>query len=575
MREYTGTTASPGVAIGPAMVFTHTLVQAKERSISPGEAAAELALFDAALARAEEELRSIQTGGEGAGIFAAHLAILSDEEMNQEIRAGIQSLGRCAGWAVQAVYREFAGLLRDVDDPLIRERAADMDDVGQRLLRCILGLPPCSLAQIDRPSIVVAEDLYPSDTVTMDRKNVLGILTQRGGVTSHTAILARSLGIPAVVGVPEVLSQVEPGTPLILDAVHGKVIAAADRDTLLRYQAMRERVLSQAQAAQRYRSAPAVTRDGVRIHVDLNIGGVTAQALDGLDCVDGVGLFRTEFLYMQSQTLPDEDTQFTSYRAALEALDGRPLVLRTLDIGGDKQLPYLELPREDNPFLGRRALRLCLAEPELFRIQLRAALRASVFGQLRIMFPMVGSLDDFRAAKATVVKAQEELEREGIPFRRDVALGVMIEIPAAAMIADLLAREADFASIGTNDLCQYLNAADRLEPGAAPYYQSYHPAMFRLIRDVAVAFTAQGKDLCVCGELGGDCAFASALIGLGLRHLSMSASAVAGIKQLVAVLTIPEAQEAARQALSTSTAAQAEEYLRAFAARRTGGEHFV
>lgn len=575
MREYTGTTASPGVAIGPALVFAHTPAQAEERVVSHEETTAELALFQAALTRAEEELKAIRTDGESAGIFDTHMAILYDEEINEEIRTGIQSLHRCAGWAVQAVYREFAAELREVDDPLIRERVADMDDVCQRLLRGILNLPPSSLAHIEQPAIIVAEDLYPSDTVTMDRDKVLGILTQRGGITSHTAILARSLGIPAVVGVPEVMEQLETGETLILDAVHGRAVAGADQETLQRYQAMQEQARAREREALRYRNAPAVTRDGVHIHVDLNIGGVTPQALESLDCVDGVGLFRTEFLYMQSQTLPDEETQFTAYRTALEALNGKPLVLRTLDIGGDKQLPYLNLPKEDNPFLGRRALRLCLAEPELFRTQLRAALRASVFGRLRIMFPMVGSLDDVRAAKAVVAQVQEELERDGIPFRRDVELGVMIEIPAAAMIADLLVKEVDFASIGTNDLCQYLNAADRLEPGAAPYYQSYHPAMFRLIRDVAAAFTAQGKDLCVCGELGGDSAFASALIGLGLRHLSMSASAVAGIKHLVASITVPEAQEAARQALSASTAAQAEEYLRGFAARQTGGENFV
>lgn len=578
--ECQGTVASTGVALGRSRVFVPYTPHAEERAIFPDEVMGELKLLETAINLAQKELSAIvlrlsPATPEKADIFSAHLAILEDEELLEEIRQGITEDSRCAPWAIRHTYREFSALLGAADDPLIRERTADMEDVCLRLLRCAEGAPESTLGTLETPAIVVAEDLFPSDTVLMDPATVLGIITEKGGATSHTAIIARSYGIPALLGVRNAVSLLPTGTQLVLDALEGKVIIAPDDETQKRYAALRSAEQRRCAVSAAYLDSCAITRDGVRIEVDVNIGSVSPTALEAAAHSDGVGLLRSEFLYMQGNKPPDEEAQYRAYRTVLETFGSRPVVLRTLDIGGDKTLPYWELPHEDNPFLGKRALRLCLSEPELFQTQLRAALRASVHGNLWLMFPMVGSLDDLRAAKAAVTEARLTLDRKGIPHNPSLKLGAMIEIPAVALIADLLAKEVDFASIGTNDLTQYLTATDRLNSEVSPYYQSLHPAMLRLIGSTASAFIAEKKDLCVCGELGGDPAAAAVLIGLGLRRLSMSAASLAGIKQLIANITVKEAEVLAQEALALSTAAEIETRLRTFVAEKIGGESIV
>lgn len=574
--EYHGSVASPGVAIGKAFLFTPYVPSVPHRTVAANETEEELKTLDSAVARAREELKSIITrlgssDSEKADIFSAHLAILEDEELLNEIRSTIAEKRCCAPWAIRQVYDEFSALLKQTEDEHLRERVSDMDDVCTRLLRCAEGVPENTLANLHEPSIVVAVELFPSDTVLMDPAQILGIVTERGGITSHTAIIAKSYGIPALLGVKSATSLLASGTHLVLDALEGKVITEAGSEVLKRYAALRDRESHRQAAAAAYLGRAAVTKDGTLIDVEANIGSASPSALEAAKYTDGVGLFRTEFLYMEASKLPDEETQYQSYRTALEAYAGRPVVLRTLDIGGDKALSYMELPHEDNPFLGKRALRLCLDEPEIFRTQLRAALRASVHGNLWMMFPMVGSLDDLRAARKAVDEAKTELDREGVPYSPDIRLGAMIEIPSTALIADLIAREVDFASIGTNDLVQYLTAADRLNSEVSPYYQSFHPAVFRTIKTVADAFRTSGKDLCVCGELGGNPAAVVALIGLGLRRLSMSSANVAGVKQIIANITVAEAEEIAREILSMTTAAEIEGRLNSFAAEKIGG----
>lgn len=564
--EYRGNNVSKGIAIGNVYHYEPFAAQVRAEHIAPEGVEAALAEYGRAREAAAGELARIRAqleaqGASEAKIFAAHADILMDEAMDEDIRCSITMDHMDPGWAVDSVYGQYADLLGRAPDPLIRERAADLKDVRARLLRCLAGAEERSLAALDGPVVVVARDLLPSDTATLDRANVLAIVTETGGATSHSAILARSYEIPAILGIPGVFAALLEGETVVADAVEGVLVAQPDEALLAGYAQRREAYRRKAEEEKRYLPAKPVTADGVSVEVELNIGSVKDEELSAAPYVDGVGLFRTEFLYMNRAQAPDEEEQYQIYAKALKTFAPRPLTLRTLDIGGDKQVECLPLPAEQNPFLGNRALRFCFAHEELFLTQLRAALRASVHGQLWLMFPMVGSLEDIRRAKALVERAKGQLTAEGRPFAGDIKLGVMVEIPALALLAEQVAREVDFASIGTNDLTQYLLAADRGEPAVAGYYQMYHPAVFRLIRMVSDAFTAAGKPLCVCGELGGDLLGAAALIGLGLRRLSMGAAALAPVKKLICSLTLPQAQAAAQAACAAATAGEAEAAL--------------
>ncbi|MEA4893731.1 MAG: phosphoenolpyruvate--protein phosphotransferase [Oscillospiraceae bacterium] len=560
-----GNPVSEGIAIGNVYIYRTVSPVIEEKHISPEEVPMAESRLEQVKKTCKKELEEIlmqMTDRDKAKIFEAHIEIIEDEVLFDEIQDEI-SLSLCApDYAVYKVFGQHAQIIGKAKDPIIRERAADLIDVRNRILREWSGTGEKNLSCLPEPSIVVAGDLLPSDTATLDRKNVLGIVTETGGATSHTAIIARNYGIPAILGVADAMNLLHGGEIIAVDAVCGEVLTGLNETETAFYQNKRAEHCKAVHDIERYLSAEAVTKDGIKADIGLNIGSADQQTLEKCKYVDMVGLFRTEFLYMESDVLPDEETQFEAYKRVLLALGDKPVILRTLDIGGDKVLPSLPCSKEENPFLGVRALRLCFSKPEVFRTQLRAALRASVYGNLWLMFPMVGSLDDLRRAKLKLAQVMDELSAEGVLFNKDIKLGVMIEIPSIALMADIVAQEVDFASIGTNDLCQYTLAADRVNPGVCDYYQSFHPGLFRLIGYAAKAFADAKKPIGVCGELGGDPLAAPVLFGLGVRELSMNMSAIAKIKKILSELSLPEMEKMARKVLSMDTEQTVKQYLR-------------
>lgn len=562
--EYVGNSVSKGIAAGAVYLYTPFQPEAAVRTIAAEECQAALARYDDACRTAGQELERLRVrlgDAEEAKIFAAHADILRDEAMAEDIRAAVTYDLLDPSSAVATVFDQYTALLDKAPDPLIRERTSDMRDVKTRLLRCLAGVAERSLSALDAPVVVVARDLFPSDTASLDRSKVLAIVTEVGGATSHSAIIARSYEIPALLGVAGITEALNDGEAVVVDALEGKLITAPTPEQLETYEVARRAWRTRAADMARYLDAESVTRDGTPVHIALNVGSANDAELSAAAHVEGVGLFRTEFLYMGRAKLPTEEEQYEIYRRVLTAFAPHHVTLRTLDIGGDKKLDCLELPKEENPFLGNRALRLCFSMEELFLTQLRAALRAAAHGELWLMFPMVGSLDDIRRVKKILEKARVQLDAEGVPYGRP-KVGVMIEIPALALMSDLVAKEVDFASIGTNDLTQYALAVDRVEPSVAGYYQMYHPAVFRLIREVSRQFTQAEKHLCVCGELGGDPLAAAALIGLGLRNLSMGAASLPALKKLVCGLDMELAHTLGGLACSLPTAGEVEKALK-------------
>lgn len=563
---YHGNPVSKGIAAGPVFLYQPFTAAVSEDLLEESAVPEALMKYEAARKNAEAELKAIHArlqsaDPEKAKIFTAHIDILFDEAMDGDIREQIEN-NRCPpDRAIAEVFEKYARILGKAPDPLIKERASDIRDVKTRLIRVWNGVPEKNLSSLPAPAVIVVHDLLPSDTATLDRKNVLAIVTEIGGSTSHSAIIARSYGIPAILGVDKATEYFSQGETVIADALIGQVISEPTEEQLSGCAEKRRRFLAQQDRINAFINQEAVTPDRVRVEIELNLASVSEQAVEGEKYTDGVGLFRTEFLYLGRDSLPTEEEQFEIYRAVLTKFGGRPVTLRTLDIGGDKKLSCLNLPHEENPFLGNRALRLCFDRPDIFRAQLRAAFRASVYGNLWIMFPMVASMDDIFRAKQAVSEVKKELADENIAFSPDVKLGIMIEIPSIALLADFAAKEVDFASIGTNDLCQYTMAVDRLNPAVNEYYQSYNPALFRLIHLAAKSFLENGKPVCVCGELGGDRLGATVLMGLGVRKLSMSISSVAQIRKLVNELPMKKAEQIAANVLALSSAKEAEQYL--------------
>lgn len=554
-----GIAVSGGIVIGRVLRYLPMKQDDSEKRIAPELAEQEAARYRAAAALVRGQLEALsrqmdKDKQESSKIFLAHIAIVDDEVMNEEIEEAILSSHFDAPSAVSLIYNQYIALLGKTKDDLIRERTGDMKDIKLRLLRALAGEEHMGLSQLDAPVVIVADDLLPSDTATMDRGKVLAMITQVGGATSHSAIIARSYDIPAVLGVAGAMEQLRDGETVVVDAEKGLVLTALSQMELDVYTDLSRKSSEEKRQMQRYRAVQPVTRDGRQIQVELNMENVTPEVLSTRDDVSGVGLFRTEFLYLGRKELPSEQEQFQVYRKAAEAFGEKPVTLRTLDIGGDKQAECLALPQEMNPFLGNRALRLCLAKPDVFLTQLRAALRASAYGDLQIMFPMVSGMEDIYAAKRLLEQAKEQLQKEGLAFRENIPVGIMVEIPSVALIADMAAREVDFASIGSNDLCQYLTAADRLNPQVSRYYRSFHPAMFRLIGAVVEAFHQEGKPVAVCGEMGGDPVSALALLGLGVDALSMGRSAVPYIKRMITSFELEQAQKIARSIQTMSLA---------------------
>lgn len=562
---YQGDPVSEGIAMGKVLLYEPFVPTVDTAEIAGEEIPAALERYEDACNRAKQELEALsirlqQDDPQKAKIITAHMDILLDVAMKEEIRDLITG-GKNVEAAVDKVYRKYIRIIGKSKDERIRERVSDLEDVRCRLLRNCMGIPEQNLAFLAEPVVVVAKDLFPSDTASMDHPKVRAIVTQIGGPTSHTAIIARSYEIPALAGVENALSKLQNGQYVIVDAVDGRLITDPEKEEEETYRKKALLFQQQAKETKKYLDGDAVTKDGVKIEVELNIGSANAQEIDNIRHTNGVGLFRSEFLYMGRETLPTEEEQYKIYRKVLMQAGDHPVILRTLDIGGDKKLDCLQLPKEDNPFLGNRALRLCLTHRDIFKTQLRAALRAGTCGNLWLMFPMVSSLDDIRKAKEVVREVQHDLDCEKIEYNKNIKIGIMIEIPAIAMIADLAVKEVDFASIGTNDLCQYTTAVDRLNQDVAQYYQSYHPALLRLIRYVVQQFNRAGKPISVCGELGGDKLAMPVLLGFGMRRVSMGISAVARAKKIISKLDLAFAQKLADKVCQMETAGDVEAYL--------------
>ena len=561
-----GKGSAPGVAVGRVFVYKKNNYIPSESFVPAGEEQSQLDHYQTVKKQALDELEKIRLSMQEhdpskAEIFRAHQDIVDDIVINEEIPAKILNERWAGDWAIFQVYETVLAVLRQTADSLIAERASDFDDVRNLLLRLWYGQKNEGLSVLSEPVIIAARELMPSDTASMDRDKVLAILTERGGVTSHTAIIAKSYGIPAILGIQGLLDVVKHGQLAAVNAYEGTVILDPDEVTAQEYAGKSEAFCRGKKDSETFQNREAFTNDGVKIDIGLNIANADTE-LAAAQYADSVGLFRTEFLFMGRNSLPSEDEQFSVYRKVLECFGERPVILRTLDIGGDKQLSGIgiRMPHEENPFLGIRALRFCFSRPEIFKTQIRAFLRASVYGNLWVMLPMVGSLDDIRRAKEHIFAVEDELKKEGEIFGK-IKIGIMVEVPSIALISDLAAREVDFASIGSNDLCQYLCAADRMNSAMEPYYQSYHPAMFRLIKEIVSAFTNAGKPISICGELGADPLAAPVLAGLGLRKLSMGAASIAAVKRAIASFTVKKAEEIAEKILQFSTAAEVEKYL--------------
>lgn len=572
MKILKGNPVSRGIALGKIFVYKAFKADVHESYFTAGKEDEYFQKFRDAVRVAEKELNDIVEkmaveSPDKAKIFSAHAEILMDEEVEDGVREMVYENHAMPDYAVDEVYSQFADMLEKAKDPLIAARAADLRDVRNRVLRILKGEKENNLANLRENCVVVAHDLLPSDTATMDRQRVMAIITEVGGATSHTAILARSYRIPALLGVSEATEILKNGDSVIVDALKGTVLLEPDKDTTREYQEKLAEFIKDERETNEYLDKIPLIASGERYSVGLNIGGTAPD--EAFKYVDFVGLFRTEFLYMGSDYMPTEQEQFEAYKRVLANAMGNPVTLRTLDIGGDKTLRYMALPKEDNPFLGNRALRLCLQHMDLFKTQLRAALRASAFGNLQIMFPMVGTMDDIRAANKVVEEVKADLREKGIAFDEKVKVGIMIEIPSIALISDLAAKEVDFGSIGTNDLTQYLHAVDRMNPSITGYYQSMSPSMFRILGKVFEEYNKAGKPISVCGELAGNPLGALVMFGLGLRKFSMNGANIGRVKRTLSLFTLKETEEIARKVQQMDTEAEVIAYLKAEIARRS------
>ena len=558
MRTLDGIAASRGIAIGPAFQFGRNEVVYERRTGS--NPAGEWARLRAALEIAREQLAIVHarveadSGPEDAAIFEAHAMMLDDSDLLETVQTAIETEGVNAESALVEAAEMYAQRLEALDNEYLRARAADVRDLAERVVRILLGAAESIFAGPAEPHIILARDLTPSDTVVLDRSKVLGFCTAEGGPTAHTAILARGLGLPAVVAAGPPVLEIQDGAALLLDGGAGRLLIEPDDATVALYRARRSASAASLAQARDQADEPAVTSDGHRVAVVANIGSVEG-ARGALNAgAEGVGLLRTEFLYLERTRLPDEEEQYQAYRAIVDVFGDRPVVLRTLDIGGDKELPHLRLPDEMNPLLGLRAIRLCLERPELFKPQLRAALRAAVGRNLKLMFPMVATVAEIRAARAVLEECWTELRDEGQSVADDIEIGIMVEVPAAALMTDRLATEVDFFSIGSNDLSQYTLAADRANAGVASLASGFQPAVLRLVRDVIAAAHTHCRWVGLCGELAGEPLAIPILLGLGLDEFSMNSQSIPVAKQIIRALTLCEARDAARAALEMDSA---------------------
>ena len=574
MVRLKGIAASPGIVIGKVFALTGDVVKVEERNISPDEISREIQKFKQAVELTRKELIHIQdqakqrVGKEGEQIFDAHQMLLNDSEINEETINRIQNDCKNADFAYYQVMQKFQKSLEKVDNEYFMGRVVDIRDVKRRLIRNIQGKEPQYLNGLTNPAIIVARDLTPSDTVLFDRQKVLAFATDRGGKTSHAAIMARSLEIPSVVGLKEITNLVETGDTIIIDGCEGFVLVNPNSSEINKYIKLRDQYLEITKELSKFRDLPCRTLDGKDVELSANLefpNEINSIITYG---ARGIGLFRTENLYLTKKELPTEQEQFDEYYTVAEKISPYPVIIRTLDIGGDKKSPGLEIPEEDNPFLGWRAIRLCLEKEDLFKTQLRAILRASVMGNVKIMFPMISCLEEIFRAKEMLDQVKNDLKAKKIPYDENIEIGVMIEIPSAAIMADVIAEEVDFLSIGTNDLIQYTLAVDRSNVRVANLYKRLPPSVLRIVRSVADAGHSKGVWVGMCGEMAADPMATLILLGLDLDELSVSPSMLPEVKKIIRTVTFEDAEKIAEKALQMKTSEQIETYIRNVMATR-------
>jgi phosphoenolpyruvate-protein phosphotransferase (PTS system enzyme I) len=561
--RFEGAGVSPGMACGKIHVVRDDLDDVMRYRIAPSQIPDEIGRFETALIQTRMQILEMQQriaesiGAKDAAIFDAHLLVVEDRTLIDEVLRKLETDLCNVEWVFQEVATRYAETLNKIDDPYLRERALDIQDVTKRVIRNLQGKAPKTFLALSEPHILVAHNLTPSDTASINRSNVLGVATDLGSRTSHAAILARSLNIPAVVGLHDITVKLETGQEVLLDGSDGLLIINPAPETVAYYAEIESRRARVTAQLKELRTTRSTTRDGHHIVLSANIelpDDVAAVAANG---AEGIGLYRTEFLYLNRSTLPTEHEQFETYRRVAERVRPDPLIIRTFDLGGDKLAPgTVDITDELNPFLGWRAIRLCLENIDIFKTQLRAILRASAVGNIKIMFPMISGLEELRSAKAVLTECREELRRSGVPLAEKIEVGAMIEIPSAAICANALAPEVDFFSIGTNDLIQYALAVDRVNEKLAHLYEPTHPAVLRLLKMIAEAAHANNIWVGVCGEMAGDVALVPLLLGLGVDELSASATLVPRVKRAVQSLAIPECRELVEETLKLNTASE-------------------
>lgn len=560
-----GIGTSPGIAIGKAFIYKIPEMNIEKLQIDNIEE--EIKRFDAAIEKVHEEIEVLYNialktlGKSNAEIFSSHLMILDDPEFYKEVVARIEDEWVCCQWAVHTAAEYFMSLFEGIEDEYLRARVLDIKDVTSRILRNLLGIKPMDLSTIKKDSIIIAEELTPSDTIHLNKDNVAGFITELGGKTSHSAIMARTFEIPAITGVQYILSVVTDDDLILMDGTTGEIIISPDEDELREY---KSKILSKNQEKNLLNSMKGletVSKDGIKVELAGNIGSTAEIEQVILNDGEGVGLFRTEFLFMDRKSCPTEEDQFLAYKEAAQRLGDKPLIIRTLDIGGDKELFYLNLPKEMNPFLGYRAIRLCLDQEDLFKVQLRAILRASHYGNVKVMFPMISSIQEIRETKKLIKKIKKDLKEEGIPFNDQMEIGIMVEVPAVAIQSRRFAKEVDFFSIGTNDLIQYTLAVDRGNQNIASLYNQFHPAVLNLIKSTIDNAHEEGIWVGMCGEVAGDEKLIALLLGMGIDELSMSPSSILKARHIIRNTSQVEVKEHLDKILDLATAEEVEEYL--------------
>ena len=568
MKILKGIAASPGIVIGKAYVLDSEEMPIPQKSIKESGIPREITRFQDALTQTRAEIQKIrdkisrEISKEHGDIFNAHLMVLEDRAIIEEVMERIKKEKLNAEYIFSQVLKKYVQSFLKINDEYLRERVSDINDVGRRVIRHLMGDQRASLSEIKEKVIVIAYDLAPSDTAVMHRKNVIGFATDIGGRTSHTAIMAKSLEIPAVVGLENATRSIGMGDIIIVDGIQGTVVINPTATELQKYQKEHLRHLEFNRSLKRFKDLPCVTKDGRNIELAANIELPEEMPSVLSHGADGIGLYRTEFLYMNRADLPDEEEQYQAYKKVVTAMAPKPVIVRTFDLGGDKFLSHLEMPHEMNPFLGWRAIRFCLASPDIFRVQLKAILRASAHGKLRMMYPMISGVGEVKQANKMLEEARMELRSKKIAFDEKMEIGAMIEIPSAALTCDILAPEVDFFSIGTNDLIQYALAVDRINERIAYLYEPAHPAVLRFLKTIIDAGHSKNIWVGICGEMAGDPIFTPVLLGLGMDEISTSPVMLPEIKKIVRSMNYTEAQEIAKYVLTLRTGVEVVNFLK-------------